>query len=256
MCGTAAIVSFLQKMRFSEDDIAFLKTVSPLRAAFTPEFEAYLRSFRFSGELWIMDEGSVFFENEPVLRITAPLIEAQLAETFVLSILNHDVKVCSKAARVVQAAGIGKTLIEMGTRRTYPEAAVAAARAAYIAGFDATSNVEAGRLYGVPLAGTVAHMWTMAHAEPGIDAAESELRAFRAFVDVYHNPTLLIDTYDTETGLNNAVTAAGTHLAAVRIDSGDLDSESRHARHRLDVAGLKGARIIVRAAFMLFSLQL
>lgn len=228
MSGTEEIREALASFRFSEEDVDFLRTVPALREAMTPAFEAWLLGFRFTGDMWAMAEGEIVFPGEPLVRITAPLPQAQLAETIILSILNHDVKVASKAARIVLAAG-GRTVVEFGTRRTHHEAALRAARAAYLAGFAATSNVEAGRRFNIPVAGTVAHMWTMVHS--------SEEEAFRQWSKLWKEPTLLIDTYDT---LNGAVLASDIPNAGmVRIDSGDLASSARFVRHILDERGSK-----------------
>src|SRR5262249_43231726 len=156
-----------------EEDIAFLASVPSLADAMTPAFKDYLRSLRFTGDVWTAPEGTVFFANEPIVRVTAPIIEAQLVETYLLSVINHAVTVASKAARIVRAAG-SAAVVEFGTRRTHPDAALDASRAAYAAGCVATSNVEAGRRFGIPISGTAAHMWTMAH--------DTEEEAFAGYV--------------------------------------------------------------------------
>ena len=235
--GVERVARYLEELHFSEEDIAFMKTVPALSAAMTPAFQGYLRAFRFTGDLWALPEGTPAFENEPLLRIRAPLIEAQMVETFVLSVMNHATMVASKAARIVRAAGTA-VVVEFGTRRTHPDAAVDAARAAYAVGFAATSNVEASRRYGIPVLGTAAHMWTMAH--------RTEEEAFRAYVEVFPTaPLLLIDTYDTPRGAVRAALAAGDKLVGVRIDSGDLDASSREVRRLLDENGCSKARVVV-----------
>ena len=162
MSGTEEIRTALLEMRFDDDDIEFLSEVPALKKVMTYDFIKWLKEFRFDGDMWAMAEGEIVFPGEPLVRITAPLPQAQLAETLILSILNHDISIASKAARVVLAAR-GRPVLEFGTRRTHHEAAVAAARAAYLAGFMGTSNVEASRRFGIPVAGTVAHMWVMVY---------------------------------------------------------------------------------------------
>jgi len=172
-----------------------------------------------------------------VLRVEGTFGECVLLETLILSILNHDVAIASAASRMVNAAG-GRTLLEMGSRRTHEEAAVAAARAAYVAGFDATSNLQACYRYGVPAVGTSAHAFTLAH--------DTEADAFAAQVAALGtSTTLLVDTYDTEQGIRNAVAAAGPGLGGVRIDSGDLGAEAVRARRLLDELGAPGAKVVV-----------
>ena len=235
--GLETVARYLLELRFEEEDIAFLKTVPALSDAMTPAFQDYLRGFRFTGDLDAVPEGTILFENEPFLRVRAPVIEAQMIETFVLSAVNHQTMVASKAARIVMAAETA-TVVEFGTRRTHPDAAIDAARSAYAVGFAATSNVEAARRYGIPVTGTAAHMWTMAHA--------TEEEAFSAYVSVFPNATiLLIDTYDTERGAVRAGRAARAKLKGVRIDSGDLDALSRRVRSILDEMDLNGTKIVV-----------
>ncbi|MGW8177889.1 MAG: nicotinate phosphoribosyltransferase, partial [bacterium] len=217
MAGTEEIRKYLLDMRFNEDDISYLKSLDALRPVFsTSNFEDYLRDFSFTGDFWALAEGEVAFAGEPLIRVTAPLPQAHMAETFALSVLNHDVKIASKAARILLAAR-GKPVLEFGTRRTHHEAAHNVARCAYLAGFTATSNVEAGRRYGIPVAGTMAHMWVMIH--------DSEEQAFKNFQDVYRDPVLLVDTYDTLNGVREA--AKIPRLKGIRLDSGDLDTLSR-----------------------------
>ena len=179
----------------------------------TQPFVEYLRGFRFTGHVDAMPEGTVAFHNEPFLRVEAPLGEAQLIETFLLSTLNHQTMVASKAARVVLALQ-GRQALEFGTRRTHPHAAVDVARAAYLAGFEATSNVEAFDAWGVPARGTMAHMYIMASA--------SEHDAFARYGELFGASTYLVDTYDTVTGVRTALDAAGQGVTSVRLDSGDL----------------------------------
>jgi nicotinate phosphoribosyltransferase len=234
--GLDRVLRYLEELRFTEEQIAYLVTLPSLGDAMTPAFCDYLRSFRFHGDVWAAPEGTVFFANEPVLRITAPLIEAQLVETFVLSVVNHATVVASKAARVVLAAG-DAGVVEFGTRRTHPDAAVDAARAAYAVGCVGTSNVEAGMRFGIPVLGTAAHMWTMAHP--------TEEAAFESYVSVFPSASiLLIDTYDTRVGAARAAAIARDKLKGVRIDSGDLGALSVAVRKILDDAGCTSAKIV------------
>ncbi len=233
MAGTEEIRNVLKKLSFVGEDIKFLKSVPALRDVMTPAFEEWLSEFRFTGDMWAMAEGEVVFPGEPLIRITAPLPQAQLAETIILSILNHDMRVASKAARIVLAAK-GKPVIEFGTRRTHHDAAVRSARAAYLAGFSGTSNMNAGMLFNIPVMGTVAHMWTMVH--------KTEQEAFDKWSRIWNSPSFLIDTYDTMCGANLA--AKIKNAASVRIDSGDLGIDSKFVRHILDESGSK-AKIMV-----------
>jgi nicotinate phosphoribosyltransferase len=202
----------------------------------TPDFAEYLRRFRFTGDVWAVPEGTAVFATEPLFRVRAPIIEAQIVETFLLSAVNHATMVASKAARVVIAAGDAQ-VIEFGTRRTHPDAAVDAARAAYAAGFVGTSNVEAGMRFGIPVMGTAAHMWTMAHA--------TEEQAFENYVAIFPSAAiLLIDTYDTLRGAERAARIAREKLRGVRLDSGDLLALSRGVRKILDENGCPQAKIV------------
>jgi len=244
--GLDRVLAYLEHLRFGEDEIDYLASIPAMRDAMTPAFRAYLRDLRFTGDVWAVPEGAVFFANEPIVRVRAPIVEAQLVETFLLSAINHATMVASKAARIVHAAGLhcdGSTarsaaeVMEFGTRRTHPDAAVDAARAAYCAGFVGTSNVEAGRRFGVPVLGTAAHMWTMAHA--------TEEEAFAGYVATFPSASiLLIDTYDTLRGARRAAEVAGDKLKGVRLDSGDLYALSRAVRTILDEHGCRTARIV------------
>ena len=205
----------------------------------------YLRDFRFGGDIDGYAEGELYFPGSPVLSVTGTFAECVVLETLSLSIFNHDTAIASAAARMVSAAR-GRPLIEMGSRRTHERAAVAAARAAYIAGFAATSNLEAQRRYGIPTEGTSAHAFTMLHTREDKPAEITELAAFRAQVDALGaHTTLLVDTYDVTAGVANAVAAAGTALGAVRIDSGELAVLARQVRDQLDRLGATGTRIVV-----------
>jgi nicotinate phosphoribosyltransferase len=234
--GVEAALAFLADFRLDDDQVGFLASLPALRDAMTPELMRYLRELRFRGDVWTVDEGTVVFGGAPIMRVEAPLIEAQLCETFLLSAVNHGTMIASKAARMVRAAR-GAGVVEFGTRRTHPHAAVDAARAAYLVGAIGTSNVEAGRRFGIPVLGTAAHMWTMVH--------DSEEQAFENYAATFPNATtLLIDTYDTVRGAERAAAAARERLAGVRLDSGDLLALSKAVRAVLDGHGLTGARIM------------
>lgn len=234
MAGTEEINNFLLNMRFEKDDISYLKSLDALRPVFnTSNFEEYLRDFSFTGDFWALAEGEVAFAGEPLIRVTAPLPQAHLAETFGLSVLNHDIRTASKAARIVLAAR-GRPVLEFGTRRTHHEAATNVARSAYLAGFSATSNLAAGQRYNIPVAGTMAHMWVMIH--------DNEQQAFENFRDVYSEPVLLVDTYDTLEGVRKA--ARIPKVKAVRLDSRDLGQLARGSRKILDKAGRGDVKII------------
>lgn len=234
--GLSRLLGYLEDLRFTEDEISYLRELPALRDAMTGDLIEYLRAFRFHGDVSAVPEGTVVFAGEPFVRITAPIIEAQIVETFLLSALNHASMIASKAARVVLAAG-DAGVIEFGTRRTHPAAAIDAARAAYAVGFAGTSNVEAGRRFGIPVMGTAAHMWTMAHA--------TEEEAFEGYVATFPSAAiLLIDTYDTLRGAERAAKIARDKLKGVRLDSGDLLSLSRAVRVILDQAGCASAQIV------------
>jgi nicotinate phosphoribosyltransferase len=234
--GIERALDYLTELHFTEAQIEFLRTVPALRDAMTPAFEDYLRAFRFTGDVDAVPEGTIVLPNEPFVRVRAPIIEAQLVETYLLSAINHATMVASKAARVVQSAK-GRACIEFGTRRTHPEAALDAARAAYAVGFSGTSNVEAGLRFGIPVQGTAAHMWTMAHP--------SEEAAFEGYVAVFPSASiLLIDTYDTVRGAERAAKIAKDKLRGVRLDSGDLDALSRAVRAVLDANGCQQTKIV------------
>ncbi len=235
-CGVDAALEYILSLRFTEEQIAFLRTVPSLREAMTEDFEDYLRDFRFRGDVWTVAEGTVMFAGEPFVRVEAAIIEAQLIETFLLSTVNHGTMIASKAARIVRAAGSAGVL-EFGTRRTHPVEAVDSARAAYLVGAAGTSNVEAGMRYSIPVVGTAAHMWTMTH--------DDEEQAFANYVETFPSATiLLVDTYDTVRGAERAARIAGDKLLGVRLDSGDMIALSREVRRVLDGHGLKTAQIV------------
>jgi nicotinate phosphoribosyltransferase len=233
VAGTGRLLEALQRFRFGDDEIDELRR----RRVVDDATCDWLAGYRFSGDVSGYAEGEVYFPGSPVLVVEASFAEAVVLETLVLSILNHDTAVASAASRMTSAAG-DRPCIEMGARRTHEEAAVAAARAAYIAGFATTSNLEAGRRYGVPTAGTAAHAFTLVH--------DSEREAFAAQVDsLGTGTTLLVDTYDVMEGVRTAVQVGGTSLGAVRLDSGDLVEQAREVRALLDSLGATGTRIVV-----------
>ncbi len=234
--GLEKALHYLEGLRFTDAQIERLKDVAGFRKAMTQSFVEYLRSFRFTGDVDAMPEGTVAFENEPLLRVHAPLGEAQLVETFLLSAINHQTMIASKAARVVLSLK-GRTALEFGTRRTHPEAAVDVARATYIAGFDASSNVEAFDAFGVPARGTMAHMYIM--------GSSSERDAFARYAQLFERSTYLVDTYDTLEGVKNALDVVGEGVAAVRLDSGDLAKLSREVRALLKARGREDVKIVL-----------
>ena len=239
VAGTGRFLEALSDFVF---DDAALATVASFVDAATLDF---LRGFRFGGDIDGYAEGELYFPGSPVLSVTGTFAECVLLETLALSIFNHDTAVASAAARMVCAAA-GRPLIEMGSRRTHEQAAVAAARAAYIAGFTATSNLEALRRFGIPTLGTSAHAFTMLHTRAGSGTDDWEQAAFRAQVAALGvSTTLLVDTYDVQRGVANAIAAAGTGLGAVRIDSGDLGVLARQARDQLDTLGAAATQIVV-----------
>jgi nicotinate phosphoribosyltransferase len=236
VAGTARFVEALAQFRF--DDTA-LSSVSDFLDRQTL---AYLADYRFHGDVDGYAEGELYFPGSPVVSVHGTFGECVVLETLALSIFNHDTAIASAAARMVSAAE-GRPLIEMGSRRTHEQAAVAAARAAYMAGFAGSSNLEAQRRYGVPALGTAAHAFTLLHTtENGPD----EKAAFKAQVDALGvGTTLLVDTYDITAGVANAVEVAGTELGAVRIDSGDLAVLARQTRDQLDRLGATKTKIVL-----------
>ena len=239
VAGTGRLLEALPQFRFDDDACELLAQF------LDPDTLGYLRDFRFGGDIDGYAEGELYFPGSPVLSVTGSFAECVVLETLALSIFNHDTAIASAAARMVRAAG-ERPLIEMGSRRTHERAAVAAARAAYIAGFTATSNLEAERRYGIPTEGTAAHAFTMLHTRDDEPPEMAELTAFRAQVDALGvKTTLLVDTYDVTSGVANAVAAAGATLGAVRIDSGELGVLARQVREQLDQLGATQTRIVV-----------
>ena len=235
--GLEQALEYLSTLHFTADEIAWLRTLGALADVPSSFFETYLPAFRFTGDVWAVDEGEVVFSHEPIVRVTAPAGEAQLVETALLGLITFQTSVASKASRVVTAAE-GRPVIEFGSRRAHgPDAAVHAARAAYIAGCASTSNLLAGRLFGIPVSGTMAHSWVMGFAD--------EVDAFRQYMQIFgEHTTLLIDTYDTLTAARRIVTS-GLRPTAVRLDSGDLLNLSRQVRQIFDEGGLASTRILV-----------
>jgi nicotinate phosphoribosyltransferase len=233
--GVDDALDYLERLRFSDEDIRYLRSI-PAFQSIGNDFFAYLKSLRFTGEVSGVPEGTIIFGEEPILQVTAPVAEAQIVETYLLAVINFETLVASKAARVVRAAQ-GRSVLEFGTRRAQgPEAGLRAARAAYIGGCDATSNVEAGYLYGIPVAGTAAHSWTQAFP--------TERESFEALLDAFpETGVLLIDTYDELAGAETAATL-GKKFQGVRLDSGDLLEKSREVRNILDAHGLHDVKII------------
>ncbi len=233
VAGTGRLLDALAEFRFGAAELEFLERAQVVDK---PTLR-WLADFRFSGDIWGYGEGETFFPYSPLLVVEGSFAEAVLLETLVLSILNHDSAVASAASRMTVAAA-GRPLIEMGSRRTHERAAVAAARAAYIAGFGTTSNLRAGERYGIPTSGTSAHAFTLLH--------DSEHDAFEAQVaSLGSDTTLLVDTYDVVEAVRTAVEVAGTDLGAVRLDSGDLLQQARDVRALLDSLGATKTRIVV-----------
>jgi nicotinate phosphoribosyltransferase len=231
VAGTGRLLESIGRFRFGEQELEALAGVVDRDTL------EWLADYRFAGDVDGYPEGELYFPGSPVLTVTGSFADAVMLETLALSIMNHDSAVASAAARMVTAAA-GRPLIEMGSRRTHEAAAVAAARAAYLAGFAATSNLEAERRHGIPTAGTAAHAWVLLH--------DDELGAFSAQVKALGpETTLLVDTYDIRRGVELAVQAAGPTLGAIRIDSGDLGVLARQAREQLDVLGATSTRIVL-----------
>ena len=231
--GTGRLLELIKQFQFSKEEISWLLSEKIIDQ---PTAE-WLSSYKFSGDIHGYAEGEIYFPYSPVLIVEATFAEAVIIETLILSTLNYDSAVASAAARMVTAAG-SRSVSEMGSRRTGESSAVAAARAAYIAGFSSTSNLEAGRSFGIPTMGTASHAFTLLH--------DSEKQAFSAQLDSFGaNTTFLVDTYNIEAGIENAISVAGTNLGGVRIDSGDLPIEVAKARRLLDKLGANETKITV-----------
>lgn len=239
--GLEQVLSYIENLHFEDQDIAYLAGLG----IFPQDFLDFLANFKFTGDIYAFPEGSVIYPNEPIMTIVAPLIDAQIVETYILAQINHQSLIATKAARIVRAAK-GRMISDFGARRAHNvDAAVYGARAAYIGGVDTTATVLAGQQFGIPVSGTMAHSWVMYH--------DSEYEAFKAYADLYPDQVvLLVDTYDVlHSGLPNAIRIAkevlepqGKRLAGIRLDSGDLAYLSKRARHLLDEAGLRDVKII------------
>ena len=233
VAGTGRLLGLLRDFRFADEELRFLAD----HHVVSPETLRYLENYRFTGSIMGYREGELYFPGSPILTVEGTFADAVILETLALSVLNHDSAVATAASRMSIAAG-ERPLAEMGARRAAEQSAVAAARAAYIAGFGATSNLEAGRTWGIPTMGTAAHSWTLLH--------DTEEEAFRAQIDALgHDTTLLVDTYDIEKGVETAVRVAGPELGGVRIDSGDLAIVAAEVRAQLDALGATGTKITV-----------
>jgi len=240
--GLEQIVEYIRTLHFTEEDIAYLRT----KRLFDEEFLEVLRTFRFTGDIWAIPEGTVVFPGEPLMTVRAPVMEAQFIETYVLMMINHQSLIATKASRIVRAAK-GRTVSEFGSRRAQgADAAILGARAAYIGGCDSTACTIAEERFGVPAGGTMAHAWVQMY--------DSEYEAFRTYCEIYpHNATLLIDTYNVlESGLPNAIRAfkevllpQGITKCGVRLDSGDVTYLTKRIRKKLDEEGLTDCKIVV-----------
>ena len=233
VAGTGRLVELLTDFRFTDVELGFL-TDNRIVDAGTA---GWLSGYQFRGDIRGYAEGELFFPGSPILTVSGSFAECVVLETLALSVLNHDCAIAAGAARMVTAAR-GRPIIEMGSRRTHEEAAVAAARAAYLAGFTATSNLAAGKRYGIPTAGTAAHAFTLLH--------DDESTAFASQLDALGKATtLLVDTYDISQGIRNAIAVAGPELRAIRIDSGDLSVLAQQSRELLDSLGAVDTQIVV-----------
>ncbi|MCG5514822.1 MULTISPECIES: nicotinate phosphoribosyltransferase [unclassified Ectothiorhodospira] len=235
-CGLDTVLGQLENLSFEPADLDYLASLGP----FKDRFLQWLADFRFTGDVFAVAEGTPVFANEPILEIQAPLPQAQLVETLVMNQIHLQTVLASKAVRMVHAAD-GRPVIDFGARRTHGvEASLKGARAFHVAGIAGTSNCLAGRLYGVPVRGTMAHSYIQAH--------DSEAQAFEAFSRLYPDTVLLVDTYDTLTGIDRVIELArqrgdAFRIRAVRLDSGDLGKLARASRARLDAAGLNAVEI-------------
>ncbi|WIM67255.1 nicotinate phosphoribosyltransferase [Corynebacterium breve] len=236
VAGTERVLRAVRDFRFTEEQLATMDFLDE-------QALDYLRNYKFSGQIDGYREGDLYFPYSPILTVRGTFAECVILETVILSIMNADSAVASAAARMVTAAD-GRPIIEMGSRRTHEYAAVTAARAAYLAGFQATSNMEASFRYGIPASGTSAHAWTLLHINE--DGTPNEKAAFQAQVDsLGPSTTLLVDTYDITQGVQTAVEVAGPELGGVRIDSGDLGALTRRVRKQLDDLGAYNTKIVV-----------
>lgn len=233
VAGTGRLLDLIEAFRFGPSELSFLRDAGVVDS----DTLDWLESYRFDGDIWGYGEGEAFFPGSPVLIVEASFGAAVLLETLVLSVLNHDSAVAAAAARMVSAAN-GRRLVDMGARRTHEYAAIASARAAYVAGFDATSDLESGRRFGIPTTGTSAHAFVLLHDDER-HAFESQVRTLGT------GTTILVDTYDVMAAVRTAVEVAGPNLGAVRVDSGDLGSTVVEVRALLDSLGATSTRIVV-----------
>jgi nicotinate phosphoribosyltransferase len=234
VAGMNRVIDSIGNFQFSDDVISHLVSSGVVSEGAMTD---WLANYRFRGDVTGYADGELFFPYSPVLTVEGSFAECVVLETVLLSVLNHDCAISSAAARVTDAAN-GRRLIDGGSRRTDPDAAIASARAAHIGGFDTTSNLEAGRRYGIPTGGTTAHAFVLAHATEKL-AFEAQLNAMG------HGSTYLVDTFDVEQGIRNAVEVVGPGIGGVRIDSGDLLDDARNARKLLDELGATECRIVV-----------
>jgi nicotinate phosphoribosyltransferase len=234
--GLEQALDFLESVRFTHEEIDYLRTVPALAKLPRAFFDDYLPAFRFTGDVFAIEEGTPVFEHEPLMRVTAPLAEAQLVETALIAEVMFPTSVASRASRVVEAAA-GRGVMEFGARRAHGiDAGIRAARAAYLGGFDSSSIVEAGKRFGIPLSGTMAHSWVMAFAD--------ERRAFGAYAEVFGDGAVFIlDTYDAIAAAR-LIAESGMKPRAVRLDSGDVVATSREVRRILDGHGLRDTAIV------------
>jgi nicotinate phosphoribosyltransferase len=236
--GLADVLDFLEALRFTSDDLDFLDGLG----VFSDDLLRALSALRFTGDVWAVPEGTVVFPHEPIVQVVAPIIEAQLVETFVLNQIHFQSVIASKAARLVHAAA-GRAVVDFGARRAHGvDAGLKVARATYLAGGTGTSNLLAARLYGIPALGTMAHSF--------VQACEGEAAAFAAFVRQFPHATLLVDTYETLQGIDRVIELArqlgdNCAIGAVRLDSGDLIALAKSARAKLDAAGLRDVEVFV-----------
>ena len=239
--GLEQVVEYILNLHFDDEDIGYFKSLN----LFSDEFLEYLRNFKFTGDVYAFKEGTIIYPNEPIMTIVAPLIDAQIVETAVLTMINHQSLIATKANRIVRAAD-GRIVSDFGARRAHNvDAAVYGARAAYIGGVHGTATVLAGQQFGIPVNGTMAHSWVMYH--------DTEYEAFKAYAEVYpDNPVFLVDTYDVlNSGIPNAIKVAkevlepqGYRVKGIRLDSGDLAYLAKHARRMLDEAGMEDCKIM------------
>jgi nicotinate phosphoribosyltransferase len=249
-CGLKEVLDYLVELKFTEEDLDYLESTD----FFKPDFLSYLENFKFHGDVHAMPEGTIFFEEEPILEVTAPLIEAQVIETFLINTINLQTMIATKASRCVHAAG-GRSLVDFSFRRTQGiDASIKVAKASYIAGFIGTSNVLAGKQLDIPIYGTMAHSF--------VSSFDKEINAFRAFTQTFpENSILLVDTYDSLSGTLKAarvgeeMAGQGEHLKGIRLDSGDMAKLSQKARRILDEHGLKNSLIFASGSFDEYKIQ-